>query len=129
MANFKNLEMAAALSQNPHIEIKKSLFGTKALYAPSQSKLEVNTLEYAPNEGERMERLLAQPLDKIAAELQTKGKPAATPVGQYRLEAAVSQDRQFAAVQLFRFVDFGYKPASQLICCEGPEAGTLTKLL
>ncbi len=129
MANFKNLEMAQALSQNQHITIKKSLFGTKALYAPSQSKLEVSIVEYTPTEGERLERLLALPIEKIAAELQAKGKPSATSVGQYRLEAVVSADHQFAAVQLFRFTDFSYNAVSQLVCCEGNEVETLCKLL
>lgn len=129
MANIKNLEMAAALSQNPHIEIKKSLFSTKAIYTPTGSKLEVNTLEYAPADGERMEHLLALPAEKIEVEVKTKGKPKATPVGQYRLETAISSDHQFAAVQLFRFVDFGYTPASQLICCEGKDVAVVESLL
>jgi len=32
------LEMAAALSAYQHIEIKKSLFSTKAVYTPTQSQ-------------------------------------------------------------------------------------------
>lgn len=129
MASIKNLEMAEALSQHQHIAIKKSLFSTKAVYTPTQSTLDITTQEYTPADGERMEHLLSLPLPKLEAELQAKGKPATTPVGHFRLEAAVAKDRQFAAVQLFRFVDFEYKPASELCIAEGTEAESLIKLL
>ena len=38
MSSIKHLEMAAALSAYPHIEIKKSLFSTKAIYTPTHSR-------------------------------------------------------------------------------------------
>ena len=48
------LEMAAALSAYQHIEIKKSLFSTKAVYTPTQSQAKPLVLEYTPTEGERV---------------------------------------------------------------------------
>jgi hypothetical protein len=46
-------KMAAALSTYEHIEIKKSLFSTKAIYTPTQSQAKAIILEYTPSEGER----------------------------------------------------------------------------
>ena len=95
MASIKNLEMAAAVSACNNVSIKKSLFSTKVLYTPTMSPVKVIVQEYAPADGERLERLLRLSPDKMASEIAQKGKPAATPVGHYRLEVCLSDDHQF----------------------------------
>ena len=85
MSSIKHLEMAAALSAYPHIEIKKSLFSTKAIYTPTQSQVKVYILEYSPSEGKRVERLLEMPFDQMAADIVQKGKPVAGANGNFRL--------------------------------------------
>ena len=131
MPSFKNLEMAAAVSSYQHITIKKSLFGLsqKAVYEPTQSPLTVIVNEYAPAEGERVERLLNMPLDKMVADVQAKGKPTTTAIGHFRLEVCLSTDRQFCALQLFRFVDFGYSSATEPCFYEGKDAEAVSQLL
>ena len=110
MSSIKNLEMAAALFAYPYITIKKSLFSTKAVYSPTQSQIKVIILEYSSSEGERVERLLTMPLDKMADNSVQKGKPEAGANDNFRLELCLSDDHQFCALQLFRFVDFLYHP-------------------
>ncbi|MBQ3698673.1 MAG: hypothetical protein II886_02080 [Prevotella sp.] len=129
MSSIKNLEMAAALSAYQHIEIKKSLFSTKAIYTPTQSLAKAIILEYSPSEGERVARLLDMPLDKMAADIQQKGKPATGANGNFRLELCLSDDRQFCAVQLLRFGDFQYKPVFDPRFYEGKDVEPFTKLL
>ena len=129
MSSIKNLEMAAALSAYQHIEIKKSLFSTKAIYTPTQSQAKAVILEYNPTEGERVERLLDMPLDKMVADIQEKGKPANGANGNFRLELCLSDDRQFCAVQLLRFGDFQYKPVFEPRFYEGKDVEPFTKLL
>ena len=129
MSSIKNLEMAAALSTYEHIEIKKSLFSTKAIYTPTQSQAKAIILEYTPSEGERVEHLLEMPLDKMAADIQQKGKPATGANGNFRLELCLSDDRQFCAVQLLRFGDFQYKPVFDPRFYEGKDVEPFTKLL
>jgi len=129
MSSIKNLEMAAALSAYQHIEIKKSLFSTKAIYTPTQSLAKAIILEYSPSEGERVARLLDMPLDKMAAEIQQKGKPATGANGNFRLELCLSDDHQFCAVQLLRFGDFQYKPVFDPRFYEGKDVEPFTKLL
>jgi len=129
MSNIKNLEMAAALSVYPHIEIKKSLFSTKAIYTPTQSRAKAIILEYTPTEGERLERLLNMPADKMVADIQQKGKPVAGENGNYRLELCLSDDHQFCALQLFRFGGFQYKPVFETRFYEGKEVEYLTQLI
>ena len=129
MSSIKNLEMAAALSAYQNIEIKKSLFSTKAVYTPTQSQAKAIILEYSPSEGERVVRLLDMPLDKMAAEIQEKGKPVAGANGNFRLELCLSDDRQFCALQLLRFGDFQYKSVFGPRFYEGKDAESVALLL
>ena len=129
MSSIKNLEMAAALSAYQHIQIKKSLFSTKAIYTPTQSQTKAVILEYTPSEGERVARLLDMPLDKMAADIQQKGKPVAGANGNFRLELCLSDDCQFCALQLFRFGDFQYKPVFEPRFYEGKDVEYVTQLI
>ncbi len=128
MPSIKNLEMAAAVSAHHNITVKKSLFSTKAFYTPTQSPLKAMVLEYSPVEGERVERLLSMPVDKMAAEIAQKGKPAAGVNGNFRLEACLSDDRQFCALQLLRFSEFSYRPLFDVRFYEGQEVESVAKL-
>ena len=121
--------MAAALSAYQHIEIKKLLFSTKAIYTPTQSQVKAIILDYSPSEGERVERLLDMPLDKIAVDIQQKGKPVTGANGNFRLELCLSADHQFCALQLLRFVDFQYKPCFEPRFYEGKDVEFITQLI
>ena len=129
MSSIKNLEMAAALSAYQHIEIKKSLFSTKAIYTPTQSQAKAIILEYTPSEGERVQRLLDMPLEEMAADIQQKGKPVTGANGHFRLELCLSDDHQFCALQLFRFGDFKYNPVFEPRFYEGTDAAYFTQLI
>ncbi len=121
--------MAAALFAYPYITIKKSLFSTKAVYSPTQSQIKVIILEYSPSEGERVERLLTMPLDKMAEDIAQKGKPLAGTNGNFRLELCLSNDHQFCALQLFRFGDFTYNPVFEPRFYEGKDAEAVARLI
>ena len=128
MPSIKNLEMAAAVSANENISIKKSLFSTKVFYKPTQSPISIIVQEYTPIDGEHIVKLLNMPLDKMGKELE-KGKPATTPVGHFRLEICLSEDRQFCALQLFRFPEFKYVPVTEPRFYEGSDVETIVKLI
>ena len=128
MPSLKSLEMAGAVSSHENIIIKKSLFSTKAVYAPTQSGVKAKILEYSPTEGERLERLLNMPIDKMMDEIQRKGKPVAGDVGNFRLEVCLSTDRQFCAIQLFRFLELTYRPVTEPLFYEGSDADKAAQL-
>ena len=129
MSSIKHLEMAAALSAYTHIEIKKSLFSTKAIYTPTQSQVKVYILEYNPTEGEHLERLLEMPFDKMAVDIVQKGKPVVGVNGNFRLELCLSDDHQFCAYQLFRYGEFRYNPVFEPRFCEGTDVEFITQLI
>ena len=128
MPSIKNLEMAAAVSAYKNVTIKKSLFSTKAVYTPTMSPVKVIIQEYTPTEGERLERLLSLSPDKMAAEIAQKGKPRPAPIGHYRLEVCLSEDRQFCALQLFRFADFKNHAVFEPRFYEGQDAEVFASL-
>ena len=121
--------MAAAVSAYKNITIKKSLFSTKALYTPTGSPVKAMALEYSPSEGEKVQRLLDLSLDKMAADIEQKGKPRTGANGNFRLEVCLSDDRQFCALQLFRFADFSYRPLFEPRFYEGLDVEYIAKLL
>ena len=49
-------------------------------------------------------------------------------VSNVRVDAAVSADSQFAAVQLLRFMDYLYQPVSEVRMFEGPAAQAVCSL-
>ena len=120
--------MAAAVSSHQHITIKKSLFFTKLYYKPTQSRIRAMVLDYSPSEGERLERLLNMPANKINSEIQRKGKPVTDTIGNFRLEICLSDDHQFCAVQLFRFSDYSYHAVIDPRFYEGNDSEQIAKL-
>ena len=128
MSSIKHLDMAAAVSAYKNITIKKSLFSTKALYTPTGSTVKAMVLEYSPSEGEKVQRLLDMPLDKMAVDIEQKGKPKTGVNGNFRLEICLSDDHQFCALQLFRFADFSYRPLYEPRFYEGTDVENITKL-
>lgn len=129
MSSIKSLDMAAAVSAYKNITIKKSFFSTKAIYTPTGSTVKAMVLEYSPSEGEKLQRLLFMPLDKMVALIEQKGKPASGANGNFRLEVCLSDDHQFIALQLFRFADFIYHPLFEPRFYEGTDVEYVTKLL
>ena len=112
MSSIKHLEMAAALSAYPHIEQVKAYI-----------------LEYSPSEGERLERLLEMPFDKMAADIVQNGKPVAGVNGNFRLELSLSDDHQFCGLQLFCFGDFKYNPVFEPRFYEGKHVQIIAQLI
>lgn len=129
MSSFKNLKMAYAVSVHQHITVKKSLFQTKVIYTPTQSVVRAIIQEYTPTEGSRLLSLLDMPTDKLLAELKQKGAPASGSNGHYHLEACLSDDHQFCALQMFRYADFSYIAIGEPRFYEGDEAKTIAQIL
>ena len=131
MPNIKNLEMADAVFSKRYIRIQNSFFGLsqKVIYAPTESRVKAIIQEYSTDEGRNLEKLLSLPLEKLANVLASTSIPAPTAVGNYQLQACVSDDHEFCAVQLFRFADLMYHPLSDPLFCEGQVAKALAKLI
>ena len=129
MANIKNLQMWDSICSDNRINIRKSLFGlrTTAVYGPTNSVIDVNTLEYSQEDGKRIKHILDMPqadVDKAIGDFH----PKTVDYGNYLAEVCRSRDGRFLAVQLFQFVKLNYEPATEALVFEGEVAEALSKM-
>lgn len=129
MASINHLEMCDTVKALPQIKIKKSMFGlsTKIVYTTTGSKVNVEQQEYSAETGTKLHTILKADAASVADLLQ-KADIQPSAIGNMRLEGCVSEDRQFAAVQLLRFADFNYQPYSGVIVYEGKSAEAVARL-
>lgn len=131
MAKFSKLEMAPAISSLSCIDVKSSFFGLcqKVIYTPTGSPVQPLMQEYAPDMGERLHQILKKPLEAWNTELRSKGKPQPTAIGKFRLEACLSDDGQFCALQLLVFGDTYYEPIMEPLIFQGAEAVAASSII
>lgn len=123
--------MSKELAYDTRISIKKSLLGlsTKAIYAPTESKLIATKKEYTAEDGARIERAMKASADKRAQQIAAVGKPQPATLGNYLLEECHSADGSFAAMQLFQYSQMSYQPVTNVCCFEGDDAKTVADSL
>ncbi len=122
--------MAEAFCALPQVEIKKSLFGLKTsiTYKPTQSNIQIVQNEYDVNNGKLIENILLSTPEKLAEEVGKKDITKAG-IGKMRLDACVSEDKQFIAAQLLQFVGFNYVPVTDMKVFEGKAAEALSQIV
>ncbi|MBQ9231749.1 MAG: hypothetical protein IJ190_11335 [Prevotella sp.] len=130
MASLNNMEMASALSQHQHINIKKGFLGLSktVIYTPTNAVVDLTVQEYTPDAESRLVQLLNAPADKLETEVK-KGQLVSVPVGHLRLEIALARDRHFLALQLFRFTDFSYSAITGPKFYEDQQADLVANIL
>ena len=71
MTKIKNLQMAETVCNDMRIKITESFFGLccKAIFMPTNSKIDAKTLEYSPEIGGRLNTILNMPHDKLVSTL------------------------------------------------------------
>jgi hypothetical protein len=129
MASINKLEMMKSPALSELFEVKKGFlgFGSKVTYKPTGSSVTVDVLEYSLADGEMLERVLRmgkeQMVEKLkSANLSTHG------MGNARLEVLKADDGTCVVMQLFRFVDFGFQSASEVIALDGADAEAIGKI-
>ena len=129
MANIQNLQMWNSICNNSCISVKSSLFGLKttAIYQPTQSAIKVETLEYNPETGDKLKRIIESPKDELDKAIGLF-RPQPTVNGNYLLEKLSSQDGQFTALQLLQFHQLSYEPVTEVLLFEGKDAEVINKL-
>ena len=85
--------------------------------------------ELNPNMGDKLIKILNTPEEKLEKAVAAAGKVETSQIGHYHLETFISEDKAFAAMQIFRFVDFVNVPASDLVIYEGNSAAILADII
>ena len=129
MANIKNLQMWNDICTDVRIQISKSLFGLKttATYKPTNSIINVFTLEYSPQDGEHLRNILSAPRATLSSTIG-EYRPKSIACGNYMLEVCRSRDDQFVCLLLSQYQNLEYKPVTDTLFFEGDEAKTICQL-
>ena len=115
MAKINHIEMGEDVMALNDVQVKKGFMGwsVKLIYKPTQSKIQIKEKEYTAEDGKKLENILTA----APAEVETaisKFPVSAISMGNFKLQACLSDDSQFAALQLLAYKDFGYKPVTEM---------------
>lgn len=111
------------------VQVKKGFMGwsVKLIYKPTQSKIQIKEKEYTAKDGKKLQNILTA----APAEVETaisKFPVSAISMGNFKLQACLSDDSQFAALQLLAYKDFGYKPVTDMKVYTGRTAEVFSRL-
>lgn len=124
MENITKMEMAHDLFKKNCIKVEKAFLGlvTKVTYIPTNSPVVGLCLEYDLTNGQKVRHLIETAPRNLEAVLKKEGKPITSDNGNVRLSLCFSKDHRFAALQLFQFTNFEYRPVGEIHFMEGDEA-------
>ena len=124
MASINNLEMAETIANNSNIKISKGFLGigSKATYTPTNSKLNAVINYYSAEDAQAYVKLINAAETEIASLAKKVTPPAKLSISNYRLEACVTDDKQFVAIQVLSYADFRNTPICDVKYFEGEAA-------
>lgn len=131
MASINNLEMAETISNNPNIKISKGFLGigSKAIYTPTNSKLNAVINYYSAEDAQAFVKLIKMAVGEVISQAKKMTPPEKLSISNYRLEACVTDDKQFVAIQVVSYADFRNTPICNLKYFEGEAAQAIAALL
>ena len=129
MSNIKNLQMWNDICADARISISKSLFGLKttAVYVPTQSVIDARTIEYSPQDGDRLYRILSANRENLAVVIDGF-RPKEVPNGNYMLEVCRARDGQLVVLHLLQYKQMSYEPVTNTLFFEGDDARIISQL-
>ena len=131
MASIKNLEMVETIANNSNIKISKGFLGigSKATYTPTNSKLNAVINYYSAEDAQAFVKLINAAETEVASLAKKVTPPSKLSISNYRLEACVTDDKQFVAIQVLSYADFRNTPICDLKYFEGEAAQAIAALL
>lgn len=131
MASINNLEISETICNNPNIKISKGFLGmgSNATYTPTNSKLNAIINYYSAEDAQAFVKLINAAETEVASQAKKMTSPTKLSISNYRLEACVTNDKQFVAIQVLSYADFRNTPICELKYFEGEAAQAIAALL
>lgn len=129
MANFNKLPMAAQLLSHENLRTVSGMLGLskKLIYSPTGATVKVNRYNYNPEAISHLERVIDSDDKGLAGAVKAcRVKPLE--IGNIELDACISTDKQFVALQLLQFIDYTYQPISKVAFYEGEQAQLVAQI-
>lgn len=130
MANFNKLPMAQELLSHNNLQVVSSLFGLsrKLVYAPTGATVNVKKINYDHDAVAHLQRVIDSDGKGLNAAVKAC-RIHKQEIGNIELDACISTDKQFAALQLQQFSDYSYHPISKVAFYEGDQAQLVASIL
>ncbi len=128
MAKVSKLEMAPQVLNHSNITIQKSLLGEKVIYTPTGSRVKAYQREYASSDGQLLQRIFNASDDQLEALVEKARGVVKSAIGSTRVDMCISADRQFAAFQMFKFLNLSYQRDGNVRIYEGYAANLIADL-
>ncbi len=128
MAKVSKLEMAPQVLNHSNITIQKSLLGEKVIYTPTGSRVKAYQREYASSDGQLLQRIFNASDDQLEALVEKARGVVKSAIGSTRVDMCISADRQFAAFQMFKFLNLSYQRDGNVRIYEGYTANLIADL-
>ncbi len=130
MAKFNQLAMSSELLSNKNLRVVSSMMGLskKLVYVPTGATVSIKKYNYNAEASSHLLRVIDSDGKGLAASIKAcHAQPQA--IGNLELDACVSTDKQFAALQLLQFSDYTYHPISKVATFEGEQAQLVASIL
>ena len=129
MAKINHIEMGEDVMALNDVQVKKGFMGwsVKLTYKPTQSKIQIKEKEYTAEDGKKLQNILTAAPTEVETAI-SKFLVSAISMGNFKLQACLSDDSQFAALQLLAYKDFGYKPVTDMKVYTGRTAEVFSRL-
>lgn len=111
-----------------NITIQKSLLGEKVIYTPTGSRVKAYQREYASSDGQLLQRIFNASDDQLEALVEKARGVVKSAIGSTRVDMCISADRQFAAFQMFKFLNLSYQRDGNVRIYEGYAANLIADL-
>jgi len=130
MANFNKLPMAEELLSHQNIRVVSTMLGLskKLVYIPTGATINVKQYNSQPDAVAHLQRVIESEGKGLAAAVKSCHVKS-EPIGNIELDACVSTDRQFVALQLQQYSDYTYHPISKVAIYEGEQAQFVSTIL
>lgn len=123
--------MAETIYNNPNIKISKGFLGmgSKATYTPTNSKLKAVINYYSAEDAQAFVKLINAAETEVASLAKKMTTLTKLSISNYPLEACVTDDKQFVAIQVLSYADFRNTPICDIKYFEGVAAQAIAALL
>lgn len=100
----------------------------KLVYIPTGATIKVMKYNYNPEAVTHLQRVIESEGKGLAAAVKSCHVKSLT-IGNIELDACVSTDQQFVALQLLQYSDYTYHPISKVAIYEGEQAQFVSTIL
>ncbi len=130
MANFNKLAMSDELLSRKDLSVTSSMLGLskKLVYSTTGATVNVKKYNFNSEAVAHLQRVIESDGKGLAAAVKAC-RVQKLEIGNIELDACISTDKQFVALQLLQFIDYTYQSISKVAFYEGDQAQLVASIL